>query len=90
MAISSTHITCDVCGRPKGDTNHWFKAISALDTSNPANIGIAFGPSTASISDPEGLVIEDICGDACAHKRLSRWIASLNHPSPNPEESEQI
>ena len=66
-------ITCDVCGQVKGESNHWFLVVSP-EHPTPESHGIAFGASTAMFSDPEGLILEDICGQACLHKRLSRWI----------------
>ncbi len=67
-------VKCDVCGKLKGETNHWLKvspSVSRLDG------GLMFS------KDPDfqsgGLTqIEDICGQECAHKRLSAWLESLN------------
>ena len=78
--MESTQITCDVCLRIKGETNHWFKAV--FDPIAP--VGIAFGTSDATIGDPTGLVIEHICGQECLLKRLSRWVATPN-PITTPE-----
>ncbi len=71
-------VACDVCGRMKQETNHWFLAIAPVDTSDPRNNGIAFGTSEAVIQDSTGLILEHICGQECLHKRLSRWFDDLN------------
>jgi len=83
---------CTVCGRYKGPTNNWFKALSVENPSPTGEDGIAFGPSTATVSDMTGLKIEDICGVECLHKRLSRWIdahqALIAATVPATQESE--
>jgi hypothetical protein len=80
-------ITCDVCGRVKGETNHWFLAIAPIDTSDPRSNGIAFGTSAAELEDPRGLIRQHICGQECMHKRLSRWIEASTAPTPTTQES---
>jgi hypothetical protein len=87
--MESVQITCDVCGRAKGETNHWFKAV--VDRTVEVPVGIAFGTSEAN-AEGTGLVLEHICGEACLHKRLSRWIdagrdALLNKMIDNSIES---
>ena len=70
-----SHIICDICGRPKGETNHWLAAITI-----PANDqdlrGIAFAPIDTPVNDP-AIKKEHICGQACAHKRFSQWLETL-------------
>lgn len=68
--IASDYITCDVCGQPKGATNHWYLVVS-----RPGGPGIAFGPISMGVDDSD-LKQEHICGQACAHKRFSQWLAS--------------
>lgn len=74
-------IKCDICGKEKGESNHWYVAI----TGAPAQPGIAFGPIDSIISDPT-VKREHICGQGCLHKRLDRWIANL-HAATNPSEA---
>jgi hypothetical protein len=77
MAISSTHITCDVCGQPKGETNHWLQCITQPPIADlPGIVGIGFGPIDAPVSDPD-IKIEHLCGQACAMKRFSQWLETL-------------
>ena len=79
-------IICNVCGIAKGETNHWFKAV--IDPLHP--VGIAFGSHEATIGDPTGLEMEHICGQACLHKRLFRWIEALPTSTKKSQESEQL
>lgn len=74
-------ITCDVCGRAKAETNDWLIAVSSPDA--PRSIG--FGSSEFWFPSREDVLVEDICGAACAHKRLSR---ALNpQPEARPKEA---
>jgi hypothetical protein len=81
---ASEHTTCDVCGRPKLETNHWLVAITRVGME-----GILVQPSEVSVSprNPDFLY-EDLCGDECVHKRISRWMDARIQPS-TPPESEQ-
>ena len=67
---------CDVCGRQKQVANHWFIAVIDPAQKATGNVGIAFGPASAVIDNPQLFVVEDICGQQCAHKRLDRWFES--------------
>lgn len=67
-------VACNVCERQKQEVNHWLVAIVKPDFE-----GIIFLPADAAQSPRvEGYQYEDICGQACAHKRLSRWLDDLN------------
>jgi hypothetical protein len=70
-------IKCDVCGALKGETNGWLIAIMSATPDEPRQIGIAFGPINTPMGGCEDLKIEHICGDGCAAKRFSQWLASL-------------
>jgi hypothetical protein len=74
-------IACNVCGRTKGETNHWFIAI--YDPRHPGARefdGIAFGSFDAHVQNPL-LKTEHICGEACMHKRLSQWLETTTSPA---------
>jgi hypothetical protein len=73
-------VKCDICGRQKQETNHWLVAIT-----RPEYEGILFVPVEASGLRVEGYTHEDICGEDCMHKRLSRWLTDLNAPAPTTE-----
>lgn len=64
---------CNVCGRQKQETNHWF--VVASDPRVPGG-GIAFGTCLAFSDDP-AVKLEDICGQECLHKRLNQWINAV-------------
>ena len=71
--IAPDHTTCDICGVAKGETNHWHVAIQAADMA-----GIMFVPAeeaTAQRTLPH-ITIQDICGEACAVKRLSQYLST--------------
>lgn len=71
-------LICDVCGRQKGSTNHWYVAITDPPTAElPGSEGIAFGPIEAETFDP-ALKREHICGQECLHKRLSQWLETVS------------
>jgi hypothetical protein len=67
-------ITCDVCGRGKGEANHWLVATSPVG--RPDHVG--FVPSEdRGATEAQGLIVEDICGADCAHRRLQ---LALDYP----------
>lgn len=71
-------IRCDVCGRQKGETNHWLQCITQPAKEEfPAIEGIGFGPIDAPISGTD-VKVEHICCHACAVKRFSQWLGTLN------------
>jgi hypothetical protein len=62
-----TVVECDVCGTAKKDTNHWFRIF---DDPNGA-----FTCTRATPPVSPGLAHKDICGQACASKAFSTWLA---------------
>jgi hypothetical protein len=67
-------LVCDVCGRQKGATNHWYVAVTDPATHDrPGSEGIAFGPIDAETFDRD-TKREHICGQECLHKRLAQWL----------------
>jgi hypothetical protein len=87
--MEKTVISCNVCSRMKQEANHWFVAITPKDASEKRR-GIAFGPSEVVIDEEDdSLILEDICGQECLHKRLSRWIESLNPTTKAPNQENE-
>jgi hypothetical protein len=81
-------VACDVCGRSKGETNHWLQCITQPAKGDLPEIqGIGFGPIDAPISDAD-IKVEHICGHACAVKRFSQWLETLNANSTPSNENE--
>jgi hypothetical protein len=76
-------VICDVCKRQKQEVNHWLVAIV-----RPLYEGIIFEPADA-VEEPrrDNVIYEDICGQECAHKRLSTWLDELNEAFQPAEES---
>jgi hypothetical protein len=62
-------ITCDMCGREKGEVNHWY-LMGSLTTF----------VVTAWASNFEGY--QHICGQECAHKALDKFFAGITEQKP--------
>ena len=74
---------CDVCGLQKQQTNHWYFAITDRVG---RNIEFGFFTPASVVHNPERYIVEDICGQQCAHKRLDRWFESQTaNPQPGKE-----
>ncbi len=68
---------CDVCGRVKGENNHWFRVCTA----GPGLELHAWG----TIASTETTV--DLCSDECVVKTVQHWLNGQAHvPSPRNEE----
>jgi len=59
--------------------------VTPIDASDPRSNGIAFGTSAAVLNEPESLILQHICGEACLHKRLSHWLAASTSITTTPE-----
>lgn len=66
-------VACDVCGAEKKEVNHWFKV-------RQTEVGLIF-------SAPSSKTGKDVCGQACAHKLLDRWMSTgtIEEPVANME-----
>jgi hypothetical protein len=69
-------IQCDVCMRQKQETNHWLVAVVRLGTE-----GILFLPAEDVETRETNCEYDDLCGEGCALKRLSRWLSELKAAS---------
>jgi len=63
-------VICDECGATKKETNHWWKVYVTRDAC------LAISPYS------EVVVGKDVCGQACASKAVSRWLATGFLDSP--------
>jgi hypothetical protein len=61
-------ITCDVCGTPKRQSNHWFVAC---EQSGELRIG---GWRSLHLFSPE---TKHLCGETCVHKLISHYLMRL-------------
>jgi hypothetical protein len=59
---------CDYCDKTKGDSNHWWMR----DPASPSGFFV-LSVWDDTIKDVEG--VEHICGEACATKALSKFMA---------------
>jgi hypothetical protein len=57
-------ITCDQCGKPKGDSNHWWQAIRTIHTNPSGAVGIEL---IAGSCIPDKTAV-DLCGAECVLK----------------------
>ena len=71
-------VKCDVCGIAMGETGGWFVAR----LSGGSVEGIAFLPFRDPLAHDAapGVGIEHICGETCAHTRLSKWLETFTSP----------
>jgi hypothetical protein len=74
--MRNQQVICDVCGRMKADTNHWFIVLTRGDSS-----GIGFAPASAEPYVDHSNNLEHVCGEMCLHVRLTRWIEQRNKPA---------
>ena len=64
--MTTTTTTCDVCGTPKGETNHWLVVVVSR---------AEFWLTAPEHLEKQGTyTAKDICGEECAHKALSQWM----------------
>jgi hypothetical protein len=71
---------CDVCGKDKGETNHWF-AVWAI---NEMEFRVLPWQEAVEASSLEKC--QHICGEECLHKRLSQWLDINSKTTPaSPE-----
>jgi len=70
--MTATTTSCDVCGKVKQGSNHWFRGLYPLTS------------FTLRPFDPviEEITSTDICGQDCAHKALSQWFAQQRSLKP--------
>ena len=71
--IDATHTTCDICSTVKGANSKNWLVASQVDEQP----GILFIPADSVRRDLPHVKIQDICGEACAAKRLSQYCSTL-------------
>jgi hypothetical protein len=74
-------IQCEICGRQKQETNHWLVAITGAGFAN----AIVFVPAESAGERESRYKYDDLCGEGCALKRLSRWLSELKAASSTPK-----
>ena len=77
----SDAVTCDVCGRQKQETNHWLVAITDPGFAS----GIVFVAADSLAERESRYAYDDLCGEGCALKRLSRWLSELKAANSTPK-----
>lgn len=69
-------ITCDVCGKQKQQTNHWF-----IVWIYPRAVSVEWSPDPISITgspmeDTDAVDRLDVCGESCVVKKVSELIGA--------------
>ena len=84
--MESPTVVCDICRRQKAEVNHWLVAIT-----RPSFEGILIQTVEAT-ETPRNPVFnyEDLCGQECCHKRISRYLDDLNNLFNAPPEIEEL
>lgn len=79
-----TVYTCDECGKVKGETNHWFRALTE-------GRSIVFTPWDEPIGYPDDKDRPErhLCGHACAIQLLSKTIGQSGR-QPRPTTSAAV
>lgn len=71
----STTITCDQCGKVKGESNRWWVRIDESIGIGVFGFRIIAAADHAGISPPiSSAIIADLCGEACAQQALAKWM----------------
>ena len=71
-----TVAVCEVCGRQKGEANHWMLYSTQAWTG-----WVIFHAWDAELSTTYG----HLCSEECAHKLLSRYLSGETSPSSEPK-----
>lgn len=70
---SFTATKCDVCGKVKGEGNHWFYGLEVGDT---ATIAFSNRPMQHTIAEDLIILNYDLCSEACALKLFNKVIGT--------------
>lgn len=68
--VEKTTYTCDVCGKTKQETNHWFR--SAMGQSAFILAQWSFSLDHASCGNP--VKEQHLCGAECVRKKLAEYL----------------
>ncbi|MHB1022429.1 MAG: hypothetical protein ACYC46_04060 [Acidobacteriaceae bacterium] len=69
--------TCDICGKPKREANHWWMVmlgeVPCFDQGQPARRFTLLPWNTTEAANPN---IHHLCGESCAMKAMERFMSS--------------
>ena len=77
VAMDVITVACNVCGRQKQETNHWIVAAIEPGAELGTIVFLSAGQAAHVQARNSDWRYEDLCGEACAHIRLSRWLDEL-------------
>ena len=77
--VWAQRFTCDVCGKRKGDSEHWWLAVNECG----ASIGEAASQPILKLFPWDNMGAHSaeskhLCGAVCSHTYLDRWMAEFN------------
>lgn len=70
-------VTCDECGKQKGDVNHWFRALQNADS-----IRIMQSEVHPYLHTSEVGALFDLCGQACVIQAVQKWMGAQSKSQP--------
>jgi hypothetical protein len=65
--------TCDICSKPKGETNHWFVAFRKMTVKGLGTCRTVIFDWTTKLAQQKNAI--HICGEGCVSIFLSRDMA---------------
>ena len=77
---TQTQYTCDVCGKPKGATNHWYALCIERDAMTLWQFSVGRLQQGAL----------HICGEACLLKKISERLGRESFALPEPMAAELL
>lgn len=78
---SFTATKCDICGKVKGEGNHWFFGLEVSDTST---IAFSNNPMQHTIAEDLKILNYDLCSEACALKLFNKVIGARGQKNESP------
>jgi hypothetical protein len=79
--VTTTRTVCDVCGKEKGETNHWWRinSIAGSISLEPAESSDkpVFGVLPANLPTVCEKRTLDLCGQSCVLKMVSEFMGTL-------------
>lgn len=64
---------CDVCGREKGPSNHWF-CVQANGVPRQTRWRFVVEPWNSDLFHSGDGNVEHLCGQECLNKKLQAWV----------------
>ncbi len=66
--------SCDICGKTKGEANHWWLAMLAPHPPETAESDARFTLLRWSRAESQGEAMYHLCGQGCAMQAMERFM----------------